>query len=186
LQKILSSAVVIMLLTSGVMADGYVKGSIYSSESDTTRTSNGTENGYQFSVGANGHLKATGNLFYGGEIGYSLQKSDLTSTDTKDMQVFGTQVHLGWTFFEDLDVYGILGYYVSSTEYRSNGNWYLNSDGEGPIFGLGADYAIWKHFSVGAEYTTTTYDLGWSSPSGSSYRTSETYTNISGNIKFRF
>ena len=187
MKKVIGATLVAMALASGVMADGYIKGGVYTSESDSTSLyfADGSEIGYELAVGGNGHFDSTGGLLLGGEIQYSIQNSDLATTSTtKNMSTVGGQVHLGWTFFDDLDIYGIGGYYATAMDMTFNDGSYDTVTGAGIRFGAGIDYTIWEHLSVGAEYTTTTYDLEWASTTASTK--AQTYTNFGGNIKLRF
>jgi opacity protein-like surface antigen len=53
--------------------------------------------------------------------------------------------------------------------------------GGGMRYGAGVDYAIWEHLSVGVEYTITDYNFDTTGNLAT-----VRFTNIGGNIKFRF
>jgi len=55
--------------------------------------------------------------------------------------------------------------------------------GGGVRYGAGIDYKIWEHLSLGVEYTVTDYDL--TADEGGELGDVK-FTNIGGNIKFRF
>ncbi|MFK5937468.1 MAG: outer membrane beta-barrel protein [Sulfurimonas sp.] len=182
MKKIVSTTLVVMALASGVMANSaYIKGGAYSTEADTSSKPSTT--GYEVGFGGNGHFESTGNFLFGGEVDYGYQSFEFASGTTNDMSTYGGQLHLGWTFIDDLDVFGIIGYYGTSMDYTFSDGSTDTVTGYGMRYGAGVDYTIWKHLSVGVEYTTTDYDLtaGDDSSLGNTK-----FTNIGGNIKFRF
>ena len=182
MKNLIKTTLVAMILTSSVMADVYVKGGVSTSEIDSTTPVSTTA--YELAVGGDGHFESTGGLLLGGEVGYGTQSYEFSSGTIKDMQTFGGQIHLGWTFFNDLDIYGIAGYYATVMDYTYTDGSIDALNGSGLRYGAGIDYTIWEHLSVGVEYTTSTYNLE------NSVTTAELgtqiYNNIGGNIKFRF
>lgn len=182
MKKIVGTTLVAMALASGVMANSaYIKGGVYNTEADTSSSPSTT--GYEVGFGGNGHFDSTGNFLFGGAVNYGYQSFEFASGTTNDMSTYGGQLHLGWTFIDDLDVYGIIGYYGTSMDYTFYDGSTDTVTGGGVRYGAGVDYTIWEHLSVGVEYTTTDYDL--TAGDGSSLGNTK-FTNIGGNIKFRF
>jgi len=185
MKKIVGTTLVAMALASGVMASGittagdaFIQGTIYNTEVDTS--SNPSTTGYEVGFGGHGHFGDTQVLF-GGAINYGYQSFDFASGTTNDMSTYGGELHLGYTFIDDLDVFGIVGYYGTSMDYSFYDGSSDTVTGGGVRYGAGIDYKIWEHLSLGVEYTETNYDFDTTGD-----LSTVKFTNIGGNIKFRF
>jgi opacity protein-like surface antigen len=182
MKKILGSTVVAMALASGVMAgDAFIKGGVYNTEADIG--SNPSTTGYEVGFGGHVHFESMSNFLYGCVLNIGYQNFEFASGTTNDMLTYGGELHLGYTFIDDLDVFGILGYYGTSMDYAfSDGSTDVVTGG-GVRYGAGVDYAVLEHLSLGVEYTVTNYSL----ESESSFDSGDVkFTNIGANIKFRF
>jgi len=182
MKKILGTTLVAMVLASGVMAGGaYIKGGVYNTEANLD--TNPSTTGYEVGFGGHGHFDEAGNILFGGELNYGYQYFDLSSGATSEMSFYGGELHLGYTFIDDLDVFGIVGYYGNSIEYVFSNGSVDNLTGSGVRYGVGIDYRVWKHLSLGAEYTVTNFDMY--NEVGASVGDFD-LTNIGVNVKLHF
>ncbi|WP_457745496.1 outer membrane protein [Sulfurimonas sp.] len=181
MKKILGTTLVAMALASSVLAgDAFIKGGVYSTEADTSTSPSTT--GYEVGFGGHGHFGDT-QILFGGALNYGYQYFEFDSGTTNDMYTYGGELHLGYTFIDDLDVFGIVGYYGTSMDYTFYDGSYETVTGGGVRYGAGVDYTVWKNLSIGVEYTVTDYDL--TDGNGATLGNVK-FTNIGGNIKFRF
>jgi hypothetical protein len=182
MKKILGSTVVAMALASSVLAgEAFFKGGVYSTEADTTTSPNTT--GYEVGFGGHGHFESMGNFLYGGALNFGYQNFEFASGTTNDMFTYGGELHLGYTFIDDLDVFGIVGYYGTSMDYAFSDGSTDTLTGGGVRYGAGIDYTVWEHLSLGVDYTVTDYSV----ESENSFDYGDVkFTNIGANVKFRF
>ena len=172
-------------IVDNVIDSGYVKLGVFNSTASApNESSHPSTIGYEIGVGGDGHLNATGNFLIGGAINLGHQNYTLKSIGTDSMYTFGGELHLGWTFFHKVNAYGIIGYYGTVMNATLNGYDYTLT-GSGVRYGADIDYAIWKHLSVGIDYTVTDYQNLTTEYSGTNVG-SATFNNFGGNIKFRF
>lgn len=181
MKKIIGATLVAMVLTSGAMADMYVKGGIAQSTVDYTTEASGVN--YELGFGGVGHFDATGGLLVGAELNVDFQSHTTSNQTDVDLGVIGASAILGWTFFDDLNVYGTIGYYMGGANYTFSDGFSDAVTADGTRISVAADYTIWEHLSVGAEYSAADYTLEGSN--GISYD-NRTYTNLGANIKIRF
>jgi len=186
MKKILGTTLVAMALASGVMADAttggaFIKGGVYSTEADTD--TNPSTIGYEVGFGGHGHFDKAGKFLFGGAVNYGYQEFYPTDDTYYEMTTYGGELHLGYTFIDALDVFGLAGYYGTSINYSSTAYGSGTVTGGGVRYGAGIDYTIWEHLSIGVKYTVTNYDL--TAENGAELGSTK-LTNIGGNIKLRF
>ncbi len=183
MKKILGTTLVAMALASGAMANsGYIKGEVFNSTAQLDNKPSTT--GFEVGFGGDGHFESTGNFLFGGAVNYGYQNYTFSSGTTNDMSTIGGELHLGWTFIDDLDVFGIVGYYGTTMDYTFSDGSTDTLTGGGIRYGAGVDYTIWKHLSVGVDYTTTKYNM--TSANTNTNLGDVSFNNFGGNIKFRF
>lgn len=178
MKKIIFSLMII-LLSSSLSADIYLKGGGGSLSADAT--GNPTSTMYQVGLGADNTFN--NGLYLGAELNYGWSEFTWSDTTYADNTSIAGEVHLGYTAFNDLNIYGIAGYGQVDLDYVFPDGSESKLSGSGFKYGGGIEYKIIKYISIGMEYTIIKPNL---SENGSGNGQDVKFNYISGNLKIRF
>lgn len=179
IKKILVNALAVGVMTTVASADGFIKLGAGQVEADTTSKPTTTK----YNVGFGGNTHFAENFLIGGELSVGKGEFDFDSGTTNEFLSFGADLHLGYTFFDDLDIFAIAGYEMITMDYKFASGGSETLKGSGFKYGLGIDYSIIKNISFGAEYSTVNHSM---EDSNNADLGSVNMTYLGANVKFRF
>ena len=153
-----------LLASTLLSADGYIKAKYAQQDSTVGEARSDALTGSMYGVGfgATNHFGDT-NFLYGGEfaLGYGSFEDD--DGYENGLTTFGVDLKLGYTFFDSLSLFGILGYegsyVVAEYENEQGGTENDTLFGSSIKYGAGLEYQPLHWLSVGAEYTISKPDF---------------------------